>query len=336
MISHINKLKQGRIRQSSVIFFIMFQLLSMQSLNRNIIMTQAWIIHGYPSLHNKMCSIQRNLHHRTFSAFRSVSSSASSESSSSNSPHQRSILSHLASQVRCQTLRYHSIHPRNSYGLSSSNNSFRSEQQIHLRLSSSSSLEDDNDNIIQKSSTTTNEEDKDRDNIFQPGTKIQVEILTFGVLGASVDVVGINSHNMDDIISENEPAIATGLILQKEISYYRQSRNMIDVVRGEILPAYIEKVRIPGPIPQLDICLRPFGGKAKADELSDSILQELNNNDGILLIGDKSSPIDINDIFPGISKNTFKKTLSALYKQQLIEQPEPYRISLIINKKEIE
>ena len=79
---------------------------------------------------------------------------------------------------------------------------------------------------------------------------------------------------------------------------------------------------------RLDISLRPIGGLAKALELGDQILQKLKEENGILNIGDKSSPEEINHYFPGASKNAFKKAVSNLYKQGFVK-PGPESISLM-------
>jgi len=56
---------------------------------------------------------------------------------------------------------------------------------------------------------------------FHRGDKIQVEVVKFGPLGASVEVIGHNSHNEKDLIPEGEQPLGYGLILQKEIKYFR-------------------------------------------------------------------------------------------------------------------
>ena len=61
---------------------------------------------------------------------------------------------------------------------------------------------------------------------FKPGHKIQVEVISFGPMGASVDVVA-ESHNPDDVIAEDAEPLGRGLILQKEISYFRQRRDNV-------------------------------------------------------------------------------------------------------------
>jgi hypothetical protein len=162
--------------------------------------------------------------------------------------------------------------------------------------------------------------------IFQPGDKIQVEVISFGPMGASVEIIA-TSHDPDDLIPEDEPPLALGLILQKEIQYFRQARDNVDVVRGEVLPAYVERVR--EETNRIDVALRAFGGKAKAEEVSKMILERLEySSGGMLMIGDKSHPEDINAEFPGVSKATFKRAVSALYKQGIV-LPSASTISLI-------
>jgi predicted RNA-binding protein (virulence factor B family) len=47
------------------------------------------------------------------------------------------------------------------------------------------------------------------------------------------------------------------------------------------------------------------------------VLDKLNQNNGELEVGDKSSPEVINHVF-GMSKKSFKKAIGSLYKQKII------------------
>lgn len=156
------------------------------------------------------------------------------------------------------------------------------------------------------------------------GDSIQVEVTRFGPLGASVAIIGL-SHDPQSIIGENDPAIATGLILQNEIGYFRAARNNVDVVVGEIVCAYVENVRDDGKI---DISLRRPGGKGKADDMEKLIMDALQAQGGKLEVGDKSSPEEINKAFPGTSKATFKRGIAALYKKGKV-QPGAFTTKLI-------
>ncbi|KAL7473459.1 hypothetical protein ACHAXS_013918 [Conticribra weissflogii] len=185
------------------------------------------------------------------------------------------------------------------------------------------------------------EDDVDDGALFQPtfkrGDKIQVEVIKFGPLGASVDVIAHNSHDPADCIPRDEPALGRGMVLQSEINYFRRGRGGVDVVRYEILPAYVENIReekFRDEFDQevvdvrLDVSLRPPGGKAKAVELGEQILEKLNEAGGSLGVGDKSSPQEIDKIFPGASKGAFKKAVAGLYKKGLVS-PGPNSISLM-------
>jgi hypothetical protein len=160
---------------------------------------------------------------------------------------------------------------------------------------------------------------------FQRGDAIAIEVISFGPLGASVQVVGLTHSPDDALIPENEDPLGRGLVLQKEIHYFRQARDGVDVVKGEVLPAYVEQVRDNG---RLDISLRAPGGRAKAEDVGKVILQRLESYDGILQVGDKSTPQDIANEFPGVSKGAFKKAVSALYKKGLV-QPSADSITLL-------
>jgi hypothetical protein len=170
---------------------------------------------------------------------------------------------------------------------------------------------------------------------FRRGDLIQVEVINFGPLGASVDVIAHRSHDPADCISPDEPALGRGMILQREINYFRRGRGGVDIVKFETLPAYVESVREQvfeddGEVEmRLDVSLRPPGGKAKAKDLGEQILQKLKESeDGVLNVGDKSTPEEINAIFPGASKSAFKKGVAALYKRGLVT-PGPNSVSLV-------
>jgi hypothetical protein len=194
------------------------------------------------------------------------------------------------------------------------------------------------------SSSTTDDDEVEQRNgreLAQPAFKRQdllmVEVIYFGPLGASVDVVAHNTHNLSDCIAQNEPALGRGMILQREIDYYRRSREGVDVAKYEILPAYVENVREVVVTAEdggescveerLDISLRPPGGKAKARDLGEQILEKLLLAK-VVSVGDKSSPEEINDIFPGASKSAFKKAVSGLYRRGLVN-PGDNSISLM-------
>ena len=100
-----------------------------------------------------------------------------------------------------------------------------------------------------------------------------------------------------------------------------------DVVRGEILPAYVERVRDQDG--RIDVSLRAYGFQGKATDARQQILDALQlASGGELAVGDKSTPKDIVAVFPGMSKSTFKKAVGVLYREGLV-QPGPQSIRLM-------
>lgn len=203
---------------------------------------------------------------------------------------------------------------------------FHSSSAASSITSTSSRLLNQKSNDGESESSASNGKHK-----FRPGDKIQVEVTSFGPLGASVDVVGL-SHDPDSVLLDTSaPAYATGLILQKEIQYFRRQRQNLDVVRGELLPAYVEYVR-----PQdgkLNIALRPLGYNAQVIESPwmNQVLQTLKDNRGVLPVGDKSTPEAIQEYFPGLSKSVFKKVIAHLYKNQ---QVKPYPDKIVLTNRD--
>lgn len=96
-----------------------------------------------------------------------------------------------------------------------------------------------------------------------------------------------------------------GLLYQNEVFDLLQP--------GESRKGWIKKIRVEGKI---DLSLQPMGYSHILDT-KDKLFAELKESGGVIHLGDKSSPDDIYDRFK-ISKNAFKKTIGALYKDRLI------------------
>lgn len=144
------------------------------------------------------------------------------------------------------------------------------------------------------------------------GTSINVVITKFGYLGASVD---IPEHNL------------TGLILHKEIDYFVEKRGGKDIDLGETLAAYVQRNREEGKV---DVSLRP-GVFTRINDVKKLILHSLTDSTSkTILLGDKSSALDVSASFPGVSKTDFRNALGALYRDKLII-PGPRDTSLVSN-----
>lgn len=109
----------------------------------------------------------------------------------------------------------------------------------------------------------------------------------------------------------------TGLIFKDSI--------FEDLRVGDTLPGYIKWVREDGKI---DVLLQPEGYKG-IEPNTKYIMDELQANNGTLMLSDKSSPDDIQAQL-GISKKSFKKAIGVLYKEReiLIEKDK-----IILNPK---
>jgi predicted RNA-binding protein (virulence factor B family) len=82
---------------------------------------------------------------------------------------------------------------------------------------------------------------------------------------------------------------------------------------GEVRKGWIKKIRVEGKI---DLSLQPMGYGHILDS-KEVLFEELKASNGVIHLGDKSSPEDIYQRFK-ISKNAFKKTIGALYKERRI------------------
>lgn len=86
---------------------------------------------------------------------------------------------------------------------------------------------------------------------------------------------------------------------------------------GLRLKGYIKNIRDDGKI---DLTLLQIGERA-VQAAADSILAALKSQEGVIHIGDNSSPEEIAELFK-ISKKSFKRAIGQLYKKQLISIEE--------------
>lgn len=157
--------------------------------------------------------------------------------------------------------------------------------------------------------------------VFKSGESVLVQIEGFGPLGASVSI--LSGDAIPDLLG-------TGLVLQSEISKFRAKRGNEDVVVGERLNAFVQRVRDDGKV---DIGMFPVG-VSKLIQAKHRILDKLEEDGGggVLDLGEKSPPGKIEESFPGMSKSAFKKALGMLFKEKLIEKPMPEEVRLVAKK----
>ena len=92
---------------------------------------------------------------------------------------------------------------------------------------------------------------------------------------------------------------------------------------GEKIKGYIKRLRTDGKI---DLVLQ-LPAHIEREGLAGTILQYLEDHDGISMLTDKSPPDEIYATF-GVSKSTYKKTLGLLYKNRQIKI-EKHQITLL-------
>ena len=88
---------------------------------------------------------------------------------------------------------------------------------------------------------------------------------------------------------------------------------------GQRLKAYIREIRIGGKI---DLTLDPPGAYKQIPSITGQILEALEKNNGKLNFDDSTPPELIRSKF-NVSKNTFKRALSSLYKKRRIRFTNP-------------
>ena len=185
--------------------------------------------------------------------------------------------------------------------LSSASSSGRTQW---LKLASSSEKLSDNnidgENPVKGSSSSA----------FKRGQAIKFTIERFGPLGASVSIEG---------------SLAMGLVLQNKIALFRDSRDGEDIVIGEVLDGYVERIRDDGKI---DVSIRPLGA-SRIGTVKQVVLDAIEGSPtDSIPIGDKSSPSEIASYIHGITKTDFKNAVGALYKEGIVK-PGAYETILI-------
>lgn len=84
---------------------------------------------------------------------------------------------------------------------------------------------------------------------------------------------------------------------------------------GDRKEAYIKNIRKDG---KLDLALQPIGKKATADVYETKVLEILKEKNGFIALNSKSDAQEIMKLF-GLSKKSFKRTITSLLEQKNIE-----------------
>ncbi|MGL1887673.1 MAG: S1-like domain-containing RNA-binding protein [Reichenbachiella sp.] len=121
--------------------------------------------------------------------------------------------------------------------------------------------------------------------------------------GQEVDiVVGETSINGINTVINNK---FSGLLYQNEV--------FEELLKGSKRKAYVKKIRVDHKV---DLSLHKVGVE-QLEEGASKIMKHLELNNGILPLGDKSAPEEIQMVLQ-MSKKNFKKSVGILYKQKKI------------------
>lgn len=126
-----------------------------------------------------------------------------------------------------------------------------------------------------------------------------------------------NGQPVQFIIQERTPLGYMAIVNQEHRGLLHESRISRPLRIGETFDGFIAEMKDGGKI---DLSLEPVG-YGRVTDLSGQIMEKLEQNDGRLEIGDKSSPEEIRRMFQ-TSKKAFKQALGALYRKRLIEMKD--------------
>ncbi len=128
------------------------------------------------------------------------------------------------------------------------------------------------------------------------------------------DEISVNKYDKVDLIVTHYSDFGANVIINgKHTGLIFKDSIFEDLRVGDSLPGYIKWVREDGKI---DVVLQPEGYKG-IEPNTKYIMDELQANDGTLMLSDKSSP-DAIQAQLGISKKSFKKAIGVLYKEREI------------------
>lgn len=133
------------------------------------------------------------------------------------------------------------------------------------------------------------------------------------------DFVNQDEHDFEEgdevrlLITDESDLGFSAVINQRFMGLLYRNEVFEDLKPGDQKRGFIKKIREGNKI---DLSLQVIGFKHILD-LKDSLMVDLEENNGSILLGDKSSPEDIYNRLK-ISKKAFKKAVGSLYKERLI------------------
>ncbi len=156
--------------------------------------------------------------------------------------------------------------------------------------------------------------------------EINDRMLASSKLANYVEDTGFDFEVGDEVslmITDRSELGYSAIINQQYIGLLYHNEIFEELHPGYLRRGFIKKITADNKI---DLSLQVIGFKHILD-LKNSLMIELKENNGQLLLGDKSSPEEIYDRLK-ISKKAFKKTIGSLYKERLIEISD-YEVKLV-------
>lgn len=147
------------------------------------------------------------------------------------------------------------------------------------------------------------------------------------------DFINQDEHDLEEgdevrlLITDESDLGFSAVINQRFMGLLYRNEVFEDLKPGDQKRGFIKKIREGNKI---DLSLQVIGFKHILD-LKDSLMIDLQENNGSILLGDKSSPEDIYNRLK-ISKKAFKKTIGSLYKERLITISD-HEIKLVSQEK---
>ncbi|MEJ7695061.1 S1-like domain-containing RNA-binding protein [Daejeonella sp.] len=133
------------------------------------------------------------------------------------------------------------------------------------------------------------------------------------------DFIDQDMHDLEEgdevslLIFDESDLGYSAIINQKYAGLLYHNEVFEDLQPGDVKRGFVKKIREENKI---DLSLQVIGFRHILD-LKDSLLLELQENGGIINLGDKSSPEEIYNQLK-ISKKAFKKAIGSLYKERLV------------------
>lgn len=148
------------------------------------------------------------------------------------------------------------------------------------------------------------------------------------------DFINQDEHDLEEgdevrlLITDESDLGFSAIINQRFMGLLYRNEVFEDLKPGDQKRGFIKKIREGNKI---DLSLQVIGFKHILD-LKDSLMVDLQENNGSILLGDKSSPEDIYNRLK-ISKKAFKKAIGSLYKERLITISD-HEIKLVPKEKD--